>query len=99
MNEQPAQATNAEILIIEHNNMQAVRSATVFEANGRTSLFLGTVSSSLIVLAFIGEASEMGNAFFLFALILLPSLIFIGWMTFLRVDQTGIVPRCSEPAR
>jgi len=90
---QPAQATNAEILqilITEHNNLQAVRSATVFEANGRTNLFLGAVSSSLIALAFMGQMSEMGNAFILFALILLPSLIFLGWVTFLRVNQTGI---------
>jgi hypothetical protein len=93
MDEQSTQATNAEILqilIAEHNNMQAVRSATVFEANGRTTLFLGAVSSSLIALAFMGQMSEMGSAFILFALILLPSLIFLGWVTFLRVNQTGI---------
>ena len=93
MSEQPTPATSSEtlqILITEHNNMQAVRSATVFEANGRTNLFLGAVSSSLIALAFIGQASDMGNAFHLFALILLPSLIFLGWVTFLRVNQTGI---------
>ena len=32
----------------------------------------------------------MGQAFFLFALILLPSLIFLGLVTFVRVNQTGI---------
>ncbi|MBC7870649.1 MAG: hypothetical protein H7Y09_07395 [Chitinophagaceae bacterium] len=93
MNEQTTKAKDSEILqilITEHTNLQAVRSATVFEANGRTSLFLGAVSSSLIALAFIGQASEMGSAFFLFALILLPSLMFMGWVTFLRVNQTGI---------
>src|SRR4051812_43400090 len=93
MSEQPAQAKDAQmlqILITEHNNLQAARSATVFEANGRTTLFLGAVSSSLVALAFIGQISEMGNVFYIFALILLPSLIFIGHVTFVRVNQTGI---------
>jgi hypothetical protein len=93
MNEQPAKAKDAEILqilITEHTNLQAARSATIFEANGRTTLFLGAVSSSVVALAFIGQMSEMGQAFFLFALILLPSLIFLGLVTFIRVNQTGI---------
>jgi hypothetical protein len=79
-----------QILITEHSNLQTARSATVFEANGRTSLFLGAVSSGLVSLAFVGQMSEMGQAFYLFALILLPSLIFIGLVTFIRVNQTGI---------
>jgi len=92
MNEQPAKAEDSEILQIlttEHYNLQAARSATTFEANGRTNLFLGAVSSSVVALAFIGQISEMNRAFFLFALILLPSLIFLGLVTFIRVDQTG----------
>jgi hypothetical protein len=93
MSEQPTQANDADILqilITEHNNLQAARSATVFEANGRTSLFLGAVSSSLVALAFIGQISEMSYAFYLFTLILFPSLIFLGLVTFVRVNQTGI---------
>ncbi|MEP7190876.1 MAG: hypothetical protein ABI901_16930 [Roseiflexaceae bacterium] len=93
MSEQSTNAKDAQILqilITEHNNLQAARSATVFEANGRTTLFLGAVSSSLVALAFIGQMSEMGQAFYLFALILLPSLIFLGLVTFVRVNQTGI---------
>ena len=91
--EQPPQADDSQvlqILINEHTNLQAMRSATVFEANGRTTLFLGAVSSGIVALAFIGQTFEMGNAFFLFALILLPSLIFLGLVTFIRVNQTGI---------
>ncbi len=93
MDEQATKATDAEmlqILIAEHSNLQNVRSATVFEANGRTTLFLSTVSSAVVALAFIGQISEMSNAFFLFALILLPSLLFLGLVTFIRVNQTGV---------
>jgi hypothetical protein len=99
MSEQPTKANAPEILqilITEHTNLQAARSATVFEANGRTNLFLGAVSSSIVALAFIGQMSEMGNAFLLFALIILPSLIFIGLVTFIRVNQTGIEDMISS---
>ncbi len=90
MNEQPSRSPEAlQILINEHTNLQAMRSATVYEANGRTNLFLGTVSSSIVALAFIGQMSDLGRAFFLFALILFPSLIFLGLVTFIRVNQTG----------
>jgi hypothetical protein len=92
MTEQPPKASASEILqimIAEHNNLQAIRSGTIYESAGRTTLYLGAVSSSLVALAFIGQMSEMGSAFIIFALILLPSLIFLGVVTFIRVYQTG----------
>jgi hypothetical protein len=93
MNQPPPKADDAQmlqILINEHTNLQAIRSGTIFESSGRTNLFLGALSSSIVALAFIGQMSEMGSAFFLFALILLPSLLFLGIVTFVRVYQTGI---------
>jgi hypothetical protein len=92
MSEEPTKGSESktlQILITEHTNLQTIRSATVFEANGRTTLFLGAVSSSIVALAFIGQMSSMGSAFYVFALILLPSLIFLGLVTFIRVNQTG----------
>jgi hypothetical protein len=92
MSEQPPKASDSEILqimIAEHNNLQAIRSGTIYESAGRTTLYLGAVSSSLVALAFVGQMSEMGSAFIIFALILLPSLIFLGIVTFIRVYQTG----------
>jgi len=76
-------------MIAEHNNLQAIRSGTIYESAGRTTLYLGAVSSSIVALAFIGQISGMGSAFVVFALILLPSLIFLGVVTFIRVYQTG----------
>lgn len=93
MTEQQPKTSDAEvlqILVTEHTNLQAIRSGTIFEATGRTNLFLGALSSSIVALAFIGQISEMGSPFLLFALILLPSLLFLGIVTFLRVYQTGI---------
>ena len=48
------------------------------------------MSSNLIALAFIGQISRLGVAFYAFALILLPVLAFVGTVTFLRLVQSSI---------
>jgi hypothetical protein len=45
------------------------------------------LSGSLIALAFIGQMSELGTAFYVFALVLLPALSFIALVTFQRMAQ------------
>ena len=63
---------------------------TVSEANGRASIYLAALSSNLIALAFIGQMSRLGAAFYAFALILLPVLVFVGLVTFLRLVQSSL---------
>jgi hypothetical protein len=74
----------------EHFNLQTARASTVSEANGRASIYLAAVSSSLIALGFIGQAARLGAAFRAFALILLPVLVFVGVVTFQRLVQSSI---------
>ena len=74
----------------EHFNLQVSRAITVSEANGRASIYLAALSSNLIALAFIGQISQLGVAFYAFALILLPVLAFVGTVTFLRLVQSSI---------
>jgi hypothetical protein len=74
----------------EHFNLQTARAATVSEANGRATLYLAALSSSLIALAFIGQMSRLGPAFDAFALIVLPVLGFIGAVTFERLVQLSL---------
>jgi hypothetical protein len=74
----------------EHFNLQTARSVTVAEANGRASIYLAALSSNLIALAFIGQMSRLGAAFYAFALILLPALGFVGVVTFLRLVQSSL---------
>jgi hypothetical protein len=69
----------------EHYNLQTGRSITISEANGRSSLFVGAVSSGLIVLTFVGQISHLGTAFFVFSLIVIPTLVFMWLITFERV--------------
>jgi hypothetical protein len=71
----------------EHFNLQTGRAATISEANGRATIYLAALSSSLIALAFIGQMSRRGPAFDAFALIVLPVVAFIGVVTFERLVQ------------
>ena len=53
-------------------------------------MYLAALSSNLIALAFIGQMSRLGAAFYAFALILLPVLAFVGVVTFQRLVQSSI---------
>jgi hypothetical protein len=79
-----------QFMTTEHFVLQTARSATIQEANGRASLFLTSVSSATIALAFVAQVTQMGAPFLLFSLILLPCLYFIGLATFVRAVQLAI---------
>ena len=70
------------IMTTEHYNLQTGRSMTISEANGRSSLFVGAVSSGLVALAFVGQISHLGTAFFVFSLVVIPTLFLMGLITF-----------------
>lgn len=78
------------MMTTEHYNLQTGRSMTVADANGRSTLFIGAVSGALIAIAFAGQVSHMGTAFFVFSLVLVPSLFLMGLITFERVLQSAI---------
>src|SRR6266550_7236329 len=77
------------IMTTEHYTLQTGRSITTAETNGRSSLFVGAVSSGLIALTFVGQIAHLGTAFFVFSLVVLPTLLFMGLITFERVLQSG----------
>lgn len=78
------------LITTEHFTLQTAQSATISEANGRASLFLSTVSSAIVALAFIGQVDKTMATFFSFAFVLFPVLIFLGIATFSRVLQLAI---------
>jgi hypothetical protein len=77
------------IITTEHYNLQTGRSISTAETNGRSSLFVGAVSSGLIALTFVGQISHLGTAFFVFSLVVIPTLVFMGLITFERLLQSG----------
>ncbi|HEV8565749.1 MAG TPA: hypothetical protein VGQ92_01490 [Actinoplanes sp.] len=74
----------------EHFTLQGARSSTMAEATGRATMALGAVSGGLVALGLIATATNAGTAFYVFGLILLPTLAFVGLVTFDRVLQSGI---------
>jgi hypothetical protein len=81
---------NLLIMTTEHVTLQGARGMTVSEANSRVSSYLVSVSSTLIALAFVGNISRLGSAFFVFALVLFPSVFLLGLFTFERALQSGL---------
>ena len=74
----------------EHFTLQGARSSTIAETTGRATMFLGSVSGGLVALGLIATAGGVGAAFYAFGLILLPTLAFVGLVTFDRVLQSGV---------
>lgn len=74
----------------EHYNLQTERAVTTSETNGRAAIFLATLSSGLVALAFIGQTSDLGPPFYAFAFVLFPVVSFLGTVTFARAIQSSI---------
>src|SRR2546423_9476436 len=74
----------------EHFVLRGARSATIAEANGRASMSLAAVSGGLVALGLVATASSLGAAFYGFGLVLLPTLAFVGFVTFERTLQSSI---------
>src|SRR5438874_5242485 len=77
------------IMTTEHYNLRMALSMNTTEISGRSSLFVGTVSSALIALAFVGQVSHLGTAFFVFGLVVLAALVVMGLITFERVLESS----------
>jgi hypothetical protein len=77
-------------LTTEHFTLQGARSQTASESASRASLYILSVSSTLVALGFIGQASQTGQTFDVFALTVLPTLYVLGAFTFVRIVECGV---------
>ena len=77
-------------LTTEHFTLQGSRSQTVSESAARASLYVFSVSSTLVALGFIGQISEVGDVFDVFALTVLPTLYLLGLFTFVRLVESSV---------
>ena len=76
-------------LTTEHFTLQGARAQTTSESTARAGLYIAAVSSTLIALGFIAQASEAGDVFNVFSLVVLPTLYVIGLFTFLRMSESA----------
>jgi hypothetical protein len=90
MAEPPDPARLLTALTTEHFTLAGSRAATTSESAARSSLFLGSVSSALVALGFLASVSGGASALFrTFALTVLPTLCFLGLVTFVRLLELG----------
>src|SRR6266576_6941401 len=83
-------AASVSFITTEHFTLQGERSQTVSEATGRASMFLASVSGGLVALSLMATAAKIGTPFYAVALTVLPTLAFVGLVTFDRVLQTRL---------
>jgi hypothetical protein len=77
-------------LTTEHFGLAGARAQTTGESSSRAALYISSVSSTLVALGFIGQITEVGDTFKIFALTALPTLYLLGLFTFVRVVENGV---------
>jgi hypothetical protein len=87
MDDQERQAAFMSALVTEHFVLQTAASATVSEAAARASLYVFSLSSSLVAMGF---ASRSAETFRPFAAAVLPALFILGLFTIVRLVDSGI---------
>jgi hypothetical protein len=78
-----------QILSTEHWSLLASRSLAWNESFSRAGMFLTTLSGAIVALGLVGGATGFGEAFTLFALVILPVALFIGVATYIRLGASN----------
>jgi hypothetical protein len=78
-----------QILTTEHWSLLGARSLVYTEAMSRTSIFVAALSGAVVALALVAQATDFGDGFVAFALVLLPVVYFLGVVTFARLAQVN----------
>ncbi|HCT77926.1 MAG TPA: hypothetical protein DGT23_15305 [Micromonosporaceae bacterium] len=82
-------AMRLQILSTEHWSLLASRSLAWNESFSRAGMFLSTLSGATVALALVAQASGFGRTFSLFALAILPVVLFVGITTFIRLGGSN----------
>ena len=78
-------AIQIQVLSSEHWSLLASRNLAWNESFSRAGMFLSSLSGAIVALALVAQASEFGEGFRLFALVILPVVLFIGLTTLFRL--------------
>ena len=76
-----------QILTTEHWSLLSSRSMGYAEAMSRAGLFIASLSGAVVALALVAQATDFGDGFVAFALVLLPVVFFVGAVTIMRLSQ------------
>ena len=78
-----------QILSTEHWSLLSARSLGYTESLNRVSMFIAALSSAVVALALVAQATDFGTGFHAFALVLLPVVWFLGLVTIVRLGQVN----------
>ena len=84
------QSVRVQILATEHWSLLAAKDVTYRAVFSRTSIFLTVVSATVVALALVARATEFGDGFSAFALLVLPVALFVGVATQVRLIEAWI---------
>jgi hypothetical protein len=103
-NREVPDAVRAQILATEHWSLLATRTLAWNESFSRSSWFLTVVSAGVVALALVAQASDFGRVFQVCALLLMPVLVAIGLMTFVRLmhvnyEDVGLIVAMNRQRR
>lgn len=87
MDQQAKEQAFMSALVTEHFVQQSAASATIGESSSRASLYLLSLSSSLVALGF---ATQSKQAFPYFAAGVLPAIFVLGIFSFVRITDTAM---------
>jgi hypothetical protein len=82
-------ALRLQVLATEHWGLLATRSLAWNESFTRAGMFLSALSGAIVALALVAQATTFGGDFAMFALIILPVVLFIGVTTFIRIGRSN----------
>jgi hypothetical protein len=80
----------AQILATEHWSLLATRSITWNEIFSRTGTFLTVLSASVVALSLVAQATDFGQDFRVFSLLVLPIVLALGLGTYVRLVEADI---------
>ena len=83
-------AVRVQILATEHWSLLATRGATWNEMFARAGMYLTVLSAATVALALVAQATNFGENFRLFALLVLPVVLVLGLGTQIRVGDARV---------
>lgn len=86
----PTDPRAISLLTTEHFALQGLRASTISDSSSRAGLFMASISGTLVALSLLGNATHLGPLFVVSALVIAPTLIFLGVATYARVLQSSI---------
>ena len=82
-------AVRTQILATEHWSLLATRSMTWNEIFSRATMFMTVLSAAVVGIALVAQATDFGPGARVFALLVLPVVLLVGVMTFVRLGEAN----------